>query len=146
MAYGTDQGLIDYLAESGRVLPSGAVAAQVRFMGSLYVNSFEDLYASTASQDGASFPRTRWPVVPVAVEYAAYEAAYAYANGTDIFGNGGSQGGQVIRERVDSLEIQYAAPQDGAGYWDTNRFILPLAYQYLLPYFSKGGWGAAFIV
>ena len=134
MAYGSDAALVSYLALTGRTLPDGYAPATAREFGSLYVNSFEDRYRGTAVNLPDSFPRDLWPVVPVPVEYATYEAGYAYAMGTDIFGGGGSAGGQVIREKVDVLELQYAAPQDGRSWWDANRYILPLAYQYLLPY------------
>lgn len=139
MAYGTNAGLNAYLAASGRTLPSGADPDVVRFWGSLYVDSFEDLYRGTALQDGASFPRDLWPVVPQAVEWAAYEAGFAWADGVAIFGGGGTAGGQVVKERVDTLEVQYAAPQDGTGYWDNNRFILPAAYALLLPFMFRNG-------
>lgn len=147
-SYGTDAGMIGYLAMTGRVLPVGAVPAQARAMGTIYVDSFEDMFRGSALSDENSFPRDLWPVVPVRVEQAAYEAGYAWSSGVEIMGSGGTAGGQVIREKVDVLEVQYAGPQDGQGYWEANRFILPLAYALLLPYFKrKGGFGyAAFVV
>lgn len=139
MAYGTNAGLIAYMTATGRVLPAGADPDVVRLIGSQYVNSFEDLFRGAALQTDASFPRDLWPVVPTAVEYAAYEAAFAYASGVAIFGGGGTAGGQVVEERVDVLSIKYAAPQDGWGYWETNRFILPAAYALLLPFMKRKG-------
>lgn len=139
MAYGTNAGLQDYLAASGRTLPSGADADVVRFWGSLYVDSFEDLYRGVALQGGASFPRDLWPAVPQAVEWAAYEAGFAWADGVAIFGSGGAAGGQVVKEKIDVIEVQYAAPQDGTGYWENNRFILPAAYALLLPFMFRKG-------
>ena len=139
MAYGSNTELAAYLAASGRTLPVGADPDVVRFWGSAYVNSFEDLYRGVALQTDASFPRDLWPVVPQAVEWAAYEAGFAWADGVAIFGGGGSAGGQVIKERVDTLEVQYAAPQDGTGYWENNRFILPAAYALLLPFMFRKG-------
>lgn len=139
MAYGSNEGLTAYLAASGRTLPAGADADVVRFWGSLYVDSFEDLYRGTALQDGASFPRDMWPTVPQAVEWAAYEAAFAYASGVAIFGGGGTAGGQVVKEKLDVIEVTYAAPQDGTGYWESNRFILPAAYALLLPFMFRKG-------
>lgn len=139
MAYGTNQGLIDYLAASGRTLPVGADADVVRFWGSLYVDSFEQCYRGSALQDDASFPRDLWPAVPVNVEYAAYEAGFAWVSGVPIFGGGGTAGGQVVREKVDVLEVAYAAPQEGWGYWEANQFILPAAYALLLPFMKRKG-------
>lgn len=138
-SYGTNQGLLDYLSASGRSLPVGADADVVRFWGSLYVDQFEQDYRGSALQTDASFPRDLWPVVPVNVEYATYEAGFAWASGVPIFGGGGTAGGQVTKEKVDVLEVQYAAPQEGWGYWETNRFILPAAYALLLPFMKRKG-------
>lgn len=147
MAYGSDQGLTDYLAQTGRSLPDGMTASVARHWGSIYVNIFEDKYRGAAVSLPDSFPRNLWPVVPEAVEYATYEAAFAYASGVDLFGTGGTAGGQVVREKVDVLEVQYAAPQGGAaGYWDNSRFILPLAYAYLKPFMGSGYGVSAFVV
>lgn len=147
-SYGSDAGLIAYLAETGRVLPVAAVPAQVRAVGTLYVDSFEPCYRGVAVSTDNSFPRDLWPVVPTRVEYATYEAAYASANGVALFGTGGTAGGQVTREKVDVIEVEYAGPQEGQGWWESNMFILPQAYALLLPFFKrKGGLGyAAFIV
>lgn len=148
MAYGSDQELTDYLALSGRVLPAGMTPAVARYWGSQYVNLWEDRYKGVAVALPDSFPRDIYDPVPVAVEHASYEAAFAHASGVDLFGTGGTAGGQVIREKIDVLEVQYAEPQAGfGGYWDNNRFILPLAYALLLPFMRKaGGIGAAFVV
>lgn len=147
-AYGSDAALIAYLAESGRVLPTGMTPAVARYWGSAYVNMWEDRYYSTAIALPDSFPRVEYDPVPVPVEYATYEAAFAYASGVDLFGAGGTAGGQVTEERVDVISVKYAAPTDGAaGYWDSNRFILPLAYALLLPYMRKANaTSGAFVV
>lgn len=144
-SYGSDNGLIAYLAETGRALPAASVAAQLRAAGTSYVDSFEDMFASTALTETNSFPRIAWPTVPVRIEYATYEAAWAVSQGVDLFGAGGTAGGQVVRERVDVLEVQYADPAKGS-YWENNRFILPRAYAYLVPFFRKGGHAGAFVV
>lgn len=132
MAYGDDQGLIEYLSRTGRSLPSGADPAVLREIGSDYVDSFEDLFCGNAETVDASFPRDIYPEVPKRVEQAAYEAGYAYATGVPIFGEGGTSGGQVIREKVDVLEVSYSDFK--ADWWTANRFILPLAYTKLLPF------------
>lgn len=153
MPYGLDQGLVDYLSLTGRTLPVGAVAAQVRYAGSEWVDSLEDLYCGVAETPDASFPRDVADPVPIRVEQAAYEAGYLWATGVDIFGTGGTQGGQVTKEKVDVLEIQYAEPQSGDWY-SNNRFIVPRAWAKLLPYLCLenaedggcSGGPAAFIV
>lgn len=148
LAYGTNTGLISYLTASGRTLPVGADPDVVRFWGGMYVDQFYQMYRGAALQDDASFPRDLWPVVPVSVENAAYEAGFAWASGAVLFGGGGTAGGQVTSEQVDSLKVTYAAPQDGWGYWESNMFILPAAYAMLLPFFRRNGGGnyAAFVV
>lgn len=152
LAYGSDVEMIAYLARTGRVLPINAVPEQVREIGSDYVDSLEDLYCGVAVSYDASFPRDLYPTVPVRVEQAAYEAAYAFATGVPIFGGGGTAGGQVTKEKVDVLEVSYAEPQSD-DWWAANRYILPLAYAKLLPFIClpddgegcRGG-PAAFIV
>lgn len=139
MAYGTNAGLSAYLAASGRALPVGADPDVVRFWGTSYVNAFEDLYRGASIGLPDSFPRDVFNPVPVGVEYAAYEAGLAWAEGIDIFGTGGTAGGQVIKEKVDVLEVGYAAPQENTGYWENNRFIWPKAYILLIPYMRRKG-------
>lgn len=136
MAYGSDADLIAYLALTGRSLPTGYVPAQVREMGSLWVDGFEDLFCGVALSADASFPRDLYDPVPARVEHAAYEAGYAWATGAAIFGAGGTAGGQVIKERVDVIEVGYAAP-DGASWWANNRYIVPMAYAHLLPFICE---------
>ena len=146
-SYGTDQGLIDYLDASGRQLPSGVLPAYARSNGTIYVDQFEPKFRSTAISDENSFPRIAWPAVPVRVEYAAYEAGWAYATGIDIFGTGGAASNMVTEERVDVLSVKYAGPQDGMTYWESMQFILPRAYALLVPYLRRNDTTAsAFVV
>lgn len=133
MPYGSDLGLTEYLALTGRTLPVGAVPAQVRYAGSEWIDSLEDLYCGVAKSPDASFPRDVADPVPLRVEQAAYEAGYAWVTGTDIFGAGGTAGGQVTKEKVDVLEVQYAEPQSG-DWFTNNRYIVPRAWAKLLPY------------
>lgn len=146
MAYGSDAEMTAYLSLTGRSVPVTTTPAIARQYGSQYVDSFELEYRGVAVDTDASFPRDLWPVVPVRVEQAAYEAGYAWASGVAIFGTGGTIGGQVIREKLDVLEVQYAAPE--GGYWESNRYILPLAYSLLLPFFKRSGgfFPSAFVV
>lgn len=147
MAYGSDQALIDYLALSGRVLPVTAVPAVVRYWGSAYVNIWEDKYKGKPLASPDSFPRDIYDPTPVAVEHAAYEAGYAWLTlGDVIFGSGGTEGGQVVREKVDVLEVQYAEPKAGMSYFESGRYVIPLAYALLLPFMkSARGFGAVVI-
>lgn len=143
MAYGTDAAMAAYLARTGRAIPSGTDVSVAREMGSLWVNSFEfrGVLVSDAQED--KFPRNRSNPsanpTPVQIEYAAYEAGFAYATGIDIFGNGGTIGGQIVREKVDVLEVQYAAPQAGsfADFAESMRVLLPIAYMYIKPWLKR---------
>ena len=146
MAYGSDAEMTAYLSLTGRSVPVTTTPAIARQYGSQYVDSFEMEYRGAAVDTDASFPRDLWPVTPVRVEQATYEAGYAWASGVAIFGTGGTIGGQVIREKLDVLEVQYAAPE--GGYWEANRYILPLAYSLLLPFFKRAGgfFPSAFVV
>lgn len=149
-SYGTDTGLIDYLASTGRALPVGANAAALRAEGTLWVDQWEPWYKSVALTDLNSFPREAWPVVPERVEYAAYEAAYASASGVDIWGAASSAGaGNVTMEKVDVLQIQYEGVKaDSAqSFYDNARVMIPRAYALLQPYFKRHtGGAAAFVV
>lgn len=150
MAIGTDQGLIDYLSLTGRALPPGASPSVARQWGTMYVGLFEDKYKGVAISPPDPFPRDIYNPTPIQVEYATYEASLAWADGVDLFGTGGTVGGQVTEVRIDVISEKYAAPESGSGfggYWDNNRFILPLAYALLLPFMRKaGGIPAAFVV
>lgn len=149
MAYGTDQGLIDYLAETGRTLPVGVNPAFVRADGSAWVDMFERKFKGVAVSYPPSFPRDIYNPVPQAIEYAAYEAAYASATGTDIFGAGGSSSGSVTKRKVDVLEITYAESKSEGinGYFEDNIWIIPRAYRHLLPYLKVGNFfPAGFVV
>lgn len=147
MPYGSDQGLIDYLALSGRTLPATATPEIARYWGSAYVNMWEECYKGVAISLPDSFPRDLYNPTPSAVEQAAYEAGLAWAEGIELFGSGGTNGGQVVREKLDVIEVQYAEPQDGSGYWESNMFIWPLAYMLLKPFMRNKRTGvAAFVV
>ena len=152
--YGNDQGLIDYLAETGRTLAEGAVPSVLRHYGSLYVDQFEPDFCGAALSFDNSFPRDIYDPTPQRVINASYEAAYAYSTGVPIFGDGGSQAGTVKKETVDVLSVEYFGASE-AGFWRDNMYILPLAYALLLPFLclpqeddGKGcvGRGAGFVV
>src|SRR5690625_2681535 len=136
-AYGTDQGLIDYLERTGR--ETDRDPAHVREMGSLWVDSFCFKSSREDPDQERKFPRKKYGM-PQAVEYAAYEAGYAWAEGDDIWGSQNFR--PVVREKVDVLEVQYAEPQatDLVSY---ARMMMPIAYAYLEPYLCapRGGGG-----
>lgn len=139
MAYGSDSAMVAYLALTGRVVHPDHDVAVARQYGSLYVDQFEQDYRGCATTTDASFPRDLWTAVPTRVDHAAYEAGYAWSNGVAIFGNGGTMAGTVTSEKVYTLAVTYAEPQAGVGYFDNNRYILPLAYTLLLPFLKRKG-------
>lgn len=138
--------MIDYLALTGRSLPAGVLPAVARQWGAMYVGQFESRFKGVAVDLPDPFPRDIYNPTPISVEYAVYEAGLAWADGVELFGQGGTTGGQVIEESVDVLRVRYAGPQAGSSYYDDNLFIYPPAYYLLLPFF-KSKWGAsAFVV
>lgn len=121
--YGTDQGFEDWLTMNGHVLPEGAPApAILRQRGSQYIDG---LYGSRFSgQPTGGFAQDRaWPradasahgqsipadVIPVAVEQAAYAAAVQEAISPGSLSVAASASGAIKREKVDVLEVEYAA-------------------------------------
>lgn len=148
-SYGSDEGLIAYLAATGRTLPVGAVPAALRADGTLWVDQWENRFRSVALSDENSFPREEWPVVPLRVEQASYEAAWLVSQGVDIFGGPVNAGaGNVTMEKVDSLQVQYQGVQSGDAwsFYDAARLMLPRAYALLVPYLRRNETYAAAVV
>lgn len=121
--YGSDAGFQDWLVTNGHVLPEGALApAILRQRGSQYIDG---LYGSRfAGQPTGGFEQERaWPrtgavasgqsipsgVVPVAIKQASYHAAYQEALSPGCLSVAASASGAVKREKVDVLEVEYAA-------------------------------------
>lgn len=143
MAYGSDLMMASYLLKTGRSVPNGYDISAVREMGALWVNSFTYRGEKVSSSQEDQFPRNRSnPVAnptPREVEYASYEAGYAYASGVDIWGGAGSQLDVVVREKVDVLEVQRAEPKftNFAEFADAMRVLIPMAYRYLEPWLRR---------
>lgn len=121
--YGTDQGFTDWLTMNGHVPPETAPEpAILRQRGSQYIDG---LYGSRFSgQPIGGFAQERaWPrvgacahgqpipadVIPVAVEQAAYAAALQEAISPGSLSVAASASGAIKREKVDVLEVEYAA-------------------------------------
>lgn len=146
--YGSDTGFQDWLVTNGYVLPEGALApAILRQRGSQYIDG---LYGSRfAGQPTGGFEQERaWPrtgaeasaqtipsgVVPVAIEQASYHAAYQEALSPGSLSVAASASGAVKREKVDVLEIEYAA---GSGDAVADATVRLSAVEGLLkPYFA----------
>lgn len=149
-SYGTNEAFVAYLTATGRALPDGADPDVLRLDGTLWVDQWETRYRSAPLTVDNSFPRVAWPAVPTRVEQAAYEAAWAVSQGVDIWGAPSSAGvGNVVREKVDVLELQYSGPQasNAWDFYDYARVMLPRAYALLVPFFKRNdAYGAAFVV
>ncbi|MGU3575645.1 DnaT-like ssDNA-binding protein [Brucellaceae bacterium C25G] len=126
--YGTDEQFTQWLLDNGYTLPDDAPSpAVLRQRGSQYIDAVygDRFIGRVASFDqerawpriGASLRGTAIPteVVPQAVIYASFIAAYEDATNPGSLSVVGSVSGAVTREKVGELEVQYAGPQsDGA--------------------------------
>ncbi len=127
--YGDDGGFSTWLADNGYTLPADAPApAVLRNRGSQYIDA---VYGSRFLGSVVDATQERqWPregaivngkllpsdVVPVAVINASYQAAWQEANNPGSLTVVGSVSGTVVREKVGSLEVQYAnAQSDGTA-------------------------------
>lgn len=114
MPYGTTQGLEDYAELTGRTIPDGANLAAALYNASLYIDgTYWDDFCGEPATDDSAFPRKGSTTVPQRVINATYEAALMWIADSASLSFSGSQGGQVIKEKVDVIEVQYAAPQEG---------------------------------
>lgn len=115
--YGSDQGFNDWLVASGHILPEGAAAAGVlrlraaAYIDAAYGSRFAGQPAGGVSQERA-WPRTvHGGVIPAAVVEACYQAAWFEANNPGGLVKAGAEAAGVKREKVDAVEVEYAAPQ-----------------------------------
>lgn len=148
--YGTVQGLEDYAALTGRTLPVGANLDAALYMATMYIDGayWNDFCGTAAGEDNA-FPRKGQTVVPSRVVNATYEAAIQYLSDQSSLSVGGSQSSAVIKEKVDVIEVQYAAPTDGSDFLENGMPRYSLVENLLKPYLCSlpdgvGGW--AFVV
>lgn len=146
--YGSDTGFQDWLAENGHALPEGALApAILRQRGSQYIDG---LYGSRFSgQPAEGFAQERaWPrsgayvhgqsiptdVIPVAVEQAAYAAAFQEALKPGSLSVSAMSAGALKRKKIDVLEKEYF---EGSGDAVADNTLRLSAVEGLLaPYFS----------
>lgn len=114
MSYGTVAGLQAYADLTGRDIPSGANLDAALYHASMYIDgTYWNDFCGEAATDDAAFPREGSTTVPERVVNATYEAALLWLSDSSSLSFGGSQGGQVVREKVDVIEVQYAAPEAG---------------------------------
>lgn len=112
MTYGTTQGLEDYATATGRTIPVGANLDAALYVASMYIDgTYWNDFCGEPATDDAAFPRKGQTDVPQRVINATYEAALMWLNDPASLSFSGSAGGQVVKEKVDVIEVQYAAPQ-----------------------------------
>lgn len=149
MPYGTVVGLEQYAIDTGRTLPPDANLTAALYNASLYIDGvYWDDFCGEAATDDAAFPRKGSTEVPQRVINAAYEAAIQWILDPASLSGSGTAGGQVIREKVDVIEVQYASP---SGDWSISDGIprfsviegLLKPYLCILP---DGVGGGAFVV
>lgn len=150
MPYGTVAGLEAYAVMTGRVIPPDANLTAALYHASMYIDgTYWDDFCGVPATDDAAFPRKGSTTVPERVINATYEAALMWIADNDSLSFSGSQGGQVIREKVDVIEVQYAAPQDGGDVIvdGTPRFsVIEGLLKPLLCRLPDGVGGYAFVV
>lgn len=119
--YGTDDQLQTWLTDNGYVLPDGSpVPAVLRQRGSQYIDA---VYGDRFVGSVAAFDQERaWPrtgaslrgvsipsdVIPLAVIYASFFAAFEDASNPGSLSATGSASSGILREKVGELEVQYA--------------------------------------
>ena len=152
MAYGTNTGLTDYAAATGRAFTGDANVA--RNIASVYIDGlyWDRFKGSPADPYGPAWPRNIYPGIPVAVENATYEAALLWSVDNGALTGGGvtnSGSGGIAREKVDVIEVAYHAASgsltgvavlDGIPRYDVIDALLR-------PFLKSGRGGvAAFVV
>lgn len=123
--YGTNAGFTAYAQAAGYVIPEGTTDAQIsaaRQRGSLVINRFEPRFSG--SRTGGFSQVNAWPrtgastyygeaipfdVIPEAIVNAAYEAAFLELTNPGSLSPVVTGSSTVKREKVGSLEIEYAA-------------------------------------
>lgn len=130
MAYGTDEGFLEWLSAQGLTLPVGApLPAVLRQIGSNYLDAAYEWRLSCSSRSGGFSQELAWPrfghilngaevpsdLIPVAWINASYRAAYltAVTPGWATTGTDGSR--QTKREKVDVVEREFFAASEAAG-------------------------------
>lgn len=129
-AYGTDQGLTDWLAGQGLSLPQGAPAnAVLREVGSAYVDAAYEHRLQCSKRAGGLDQERAWPrtghkingetladdYIPLAWVTASYRAAYLQATQPG-WATGSTDPNRITRrEQVDTISREFFAPADMPG-------------------------------
>lgn len=150
MPYGTVAGLEAYAALTGREIPTGANLTAALYIASQYIDgTYWDDFCGEAASPDAAFPRKDSTDIPERVINATYEAALAWLADPNSLSFSGSTGGQVVKEKVDVIEVQYAAPVAGGDVVIDGVPRFSVIEGLLRPYLCRlpdGVGGMAFVV
>ena len=155
--YGDDAGFEAWLIDNGHAVPEGVVpVAALRQRGSAYIDGlygprFSGLPTGGFTQErawprtgatahGQSIPDT---LVPAAIIQASYAAALHEATSPGALSATASAAGVIKREKVDVLEVEYAA---GSGDALKDATPMLLAVEGLLAPFLSQPMPAVFVV
>lgn len=121
--YGTDDGFNTWMTANGYVLPAGSPSVAIlRQRGSAYIDGMYGPRFSGAPVDpltqerawprtGATLARYGTPIpdnlIPTAVIEASYFASFQEANAPGSLNPAATGAGQVKREKVDVIEVEY---------------------------------------
>lgn len=128
--YGSDEGLIAWLAAQGMTLPDGADPAVLRQIGSDYVDGAYGYMLFCSQKTGGWDQEREWPrtghyvngqpvpdtLIPPAWVNASYRAAYLESVTPGWATTGTDASRQTKRERVEgAVEVEYFSAADAAG-------------------------------
>jgi|SRR5690554_6530263 len=128
MAYGTDDGFIEWLDAQGLPSPTGDPAV-LRQIGSNYIDAAYEARLNCSSRTGGFNQLLAWPrkghkmngqtvpsdLVPQAWINAAYRAAYLEDTTPGWATKGTDASRQTKREKVDTIEREFFSAADAAG-------------------------------
>lgn len=128
MAYGTDDGFIEWLAAQGLPPPAGDPAV-LRQIGSNYIDAAYEARLNCSSRAGGFNQLLAWPrknhkmnghavpsdLVPQAWINAAYRAAHLEDMTPGWATKGTDASRQTKRERVDTIEREFFSAADASG-------------------------------
>lgn len=133
MAYGTDEGLLEWLAAQGLTLPADAPEpAVLRQLGSAYVDSAYEYRLQCSRRAGGFEQENAWPrsghrvngqavpsdLIPQSWVYASYRAAFLNAQTPGWSTDSVTPGRITRREQVDVISREFFSPEDAGGAGD----------------------------
>lgn len=130
MAYGTDEGFLEWLSAQGLTLPDDAPdPAVLRQLGSSYVDAAYEHALQCSQRTGGFEQENAWPrkghrvngqlvpsdLIPPAWVNASYRAAYLNAVTPGWSTDSVTPGRITRREQVDVISREFFSPEDAGG-------------------------------